>query len=133
MERSVIAHFFIILFLILTSGCSNAQTEKTGIKVINAQEFKEKLDATEEGYLIDVRTPNEFKSGAIKGSINYNILDGTFSSKIKGLDKTKAIFVYCAKGGRSNNAAKMLLKEGFSEIYDLKGGYGDWPFKVNTD
>jgi rhodanese-related sulfurtransferase len=34
--------------------------------------------------------------------------------------------VYCAAGGRSENAAELLKEWGFKEIYDLEGGYNAW-------
>ena len=36
------------------------------------------------------------------------------------------VFVYCAIGVRSHDAAVMLRKTGFTEVYDLKGGIINW-------
>ncbi|MBD98583.1 MAG: hypothetical protein CMO34_01975 [Verrucomicrobia bacterium] len=126
MERNVNQYFFLFILLNFIFSCSNAQTKDPSIQLLSAIEFKSKLSATDKAQLIDVRTANEFKGGSIDGAINYNILDGTFSSKLSSLDKNKTVFVFCAKGGRSNKASKILMDAGFKEVIDLKGGYDAW-------
>ena len=34
--------------------------------------------------------------------------------------------IYCASGGRSGKAAKILKKNEFTHIIDLKGGFTAW-------
>ena len=126
MERNVIQQLFFFSILSFFFSCSSAQTENNSIKLLSAKEFNTSLKNVEKPQLIDVRTENEFKAGSIDGAINYNLLDGTFSSKLNSLDKTKTVFVFCAKGGRSNKASKILIDAGFKEIIDLRGGYGAW-------
>ena len=46
-----------------------------------------------------------------------------FSEKVAGLDKQRPAFLYCAKGGRSHQAAEIFKEQGFTEVYDLDGGY----------
>jgi rhodanese-related sulfurtransferase len=36
------------------------------------------------------------------------------------------IVLYCASGGRSAKAMKMLNNEGWKEVYNLLGGYGKY-------
>ena len=76
--------------------------------------------------LLDVRTPEEFKSGYIAGAKNLNFYDDDFAQQIAKLDKTKPVMVYCAKGGRSASAAEQLNQAGFSKVYDLTGGMYAW-------
>ena len=77
--------------------------------------------------LLDVRTINEFQDGAIEGAINIDFWDPEFEQKvIAKLNKRIITVVYCAAGGRSEMACKLLLKRGFKIIYDLQGGYEDY-------
>jgi rhodanese-related sulfurtransferase len=76
--------------------------------------------------LIDVRTPREFSNGFIEGAKNIDYNGDTFEKQMKKLDKTKPVLVYCAAGGRSENAAELLQEWGFKEVYDLEGGYNGW-------
>jgi rhodanese-related sulfurtransferase len=78
------------------------------------------------GLLIDVRTPEEFKEGAIEGAQNMNFLNGDFELAIDTLDVSVPIFIYCQGGGRSGNARDLLAEKGFIEVYNLKDGYGNW-------
>lgn len=135
-----------ILFisLLLFASCSEAQntvdvgadamnnTEQTDEKpminkVLSAADYKAMLA---EGYtLVDVRTPEEFSRGNIEGAININFFDADFKTKIGELDKTKPVMIYCASGNRSGKASRVMSSMGFEEIYDLRGGFGGWPYK----
>lgn len=77
--------------------------------------------------LLDVRTSAEYEGGHIKGARNLDIFKGkAFEAGIQGLTKDKPVYVYCRSGARSQRAARRLLKSGFTEIYDLNGGYLAW-------
>jgi len=96
------------------------------IRVLSPLEFKEAIK--KKGIqLIDVRTPQEFALGMIKGSQNLNFFDGSsFEKGAKKLNKEAAVYVYCQSGSRSKRASKALIKMGFSEIFDLQGGFSNW-------
>lgn len=120
----------IILVSILFIACNQeAQSQDSVSIVVDKKEFKAKLATSKDHYLLDVRTKEEFDRGSIQGSINYDFLNGTFQEQIKSLDKSKPVFVYCASGGRSGKARKLLASEGFQIVYDLKGGYSNWSDK----
>jgi phage shock protein E len=71
-----------------------------------------------------VRTPGEWAQGKIATSNTINIQDPEFIAKASKLDKNKPVFVYCAVGGRSASASKMLEKAGFKQVINLSGaGY----------
>ena len=76
--------------------------------------------------LVDVRTPGEYAGGHIGNAQNIDYNGADFKTKIDALDKSKPILVYCQAGGRSKKACTMMKGLGFSEIYELKSGYGDW-------
>ena len=76
-----------------------------GPKVDLAQKIKE--GAT----IIDVRTPEEFKSGHVKGSINIPL--DKVQNQCGKLDNTKAVITCCRSGARSGMAADVLKSIGF--------------------
>lgn len=119
---------FVLFISLLTNLTSCAQKSKSDneVIVISKTEFNEKISDEENPQIIDVRTPAEYSNGKIEGAINYNILDGSLENNIDKLDPEKPVFVYCAAGGRSSKAAKMLKEKGFKSIIDLKGGYNAW-------
>ena len=113
----------LLLGLWFLSPCAQAQT-----KGDNAR-FKE-LIADTNAVILDVRTPEEFSEGYIKGkalTMNVNYFSSEFISKVETIArKNQIILVYCAAGGRSASACKDLKKAGFKKIYELQGGYNNW-------
>lgn len=77
--------------------------------------------------LVDVRTPEEFKEGHLKGAINIDVKDSiNFMKKaIEQLPKNKTVMVYCRSGRRSAMAAGKLAAEGYF-VFNLEGGYKAW-------
>ena len=76
--------------------------------------------------LIDVRTAEEFVLDRLENAQNFNLRDSDFKDRLKALDKSKPILVYCAAGGRSLKTMEMLTKFGFKDIYELEGGINAW-------
>lgn len=102
--------------------------EDENIKVLNSTEFESAICA-DDVQLLDVRTPGEFKQGAIEDAQNLDFFDQkNFISGLEKLDKNKPVYVYCKSGGRSNKAARIMKKMGFTKIYDLEGGYSNYTF-----
>jgi len=66
--------------------------------------------------ILDVRTKDEYHSGHIRNSINIPV-DNLLQS-IKKLNKNKAIITCCASGARSASARRILLSNGFEEVYN---------------
>jgi len=77
--------------------------------------------------LLDVRTAGEYQMGHLKNSLqaDWNNQE-QFVDRIKYLDKSKPLLVYCASGVRSGNAAQYLLGAGFKNVQNLKGGLNAW-------
>lgn len=84
------------------------------------------MASTTKAQLIDVRTNAEFQSGHLANAQNIDISSEDFEKKISTFDKTTPVFVYCLSGGRSQKATEVLLKNGFTTVYDLKGGMMKW-------
>ncbi len=45
---------------------------------------------------------------------------------LRELDKNSPIFIYCEEGVRSDQCAKWLTNMGFTQVYQLKGGFKNW-------
>jgi len=78
--------------------------------------------------LVDVRTSKEYQGGHIKNALNIDFYNASnFAESFEKMDKSKPVYLYCRSGARSQKAARRLVDMGFSQIYDLKGGYMRWP------
>ena len=76
--------------------------------------------------LLDVRTTGEVSRGKIADSRHCDFLEDNFQTCISSLDKNKKMLVYCASGGRSEEAAEAMLTLGFKEVHNLEGGIDAW-------
>ena len=119
-----------VLFLCLVGLMSfNACAQKAAgkhTKVLAPAEFKAKLAETKNALLLDVRTAGEVANGKIENSTNIDFNAVDFKAQLAKLDPKKPVFVYCAKGGRSGKTTPTLEELGFTEIYDLEGGFAAW-------
>jgi thioredoxin len=94
--------------------------------LLPTSEFEQKIKTISDYQLLDVRTADEFAEKRISNAVNMDFYDERFKEHAALLDKSKPTFVYCLVGGRSKEAVRILLQEGFSEIYELKGGIMAW-------
>ncbi|MBS1579672.1 MAG: rhodanese-like domain-containing protein [Bacteroidetes bacterium] len=69
--------------------------------------------------IIDVRTPGEFQSGHIKGSINIPLQN--LSTQLSKIKKDKPVITCCASGMRSASAKSILKSKGFTEVHNGGG------------
>ena len=77
-------------------------------------------------FLLDVRTSGEFKNGHLKGAVNIPVQN--LQSRLKELAqyKDERVLIYCATGNRSTVASKILIDNGFRNIYNMRYGIADW-------
>lgn len=74
----------------------------------------------ERPFLLDVRTPQEFASGHIPGSVNIPVDD--LRSRLDQLPRDRKIAPYCQVGQRGYLATRILLQAGYSAV-NVGGGY----------
>jgi rhodanese-related sulfurtransferase/thiol-disulfide isomerase/thioredoxin len=98
---------------------------------IAPEDVKKLMESGAEFLLADVRSAGEYNAGYIKGAVNIPVetIIGGKTPDLGGPDEK--IVVYCQTGARSEAAAKELLKQGYTEVYDL-GGITGWPYETVT-
>lgn len=98
---------------------------KRSAKMLTEEEFKETMRKVQ---VIDVREKDTFDAGHILGarSMPYSMLKTTIGS----LRKDQPVYLYDQKKALSIRAANLLRKNGYTDIYILKGGYDGWTGKV---
>lgn len=121
MKRIAISiSFVLITFLSIAQNAT--------IKQVNPAQFQQ-LIKNPKGVLLDVRTQSEFGNGHIanSGQLNYYALD--FRKRLLLLPKNEPIYLYCNTGYRSEKAAKILVENGYTNVYNLERGIMDWELK----
>tara|TARA_B100000900_G_scaffold281287_1_gene240633 strand:- start:477 stop:839 length:363 start_codon:yes stop_codon:yes gene_type:complete len=72
--------------------------------------------------LIDVRSDEEILIKSVDDFIQIDFYNDDFYENLLNLDKKENVFLLCRSGRRSGLAAKFLSENGFSKIYNIKGG-----------
>jgi rhodanese-related sulfurtransferase len=100
--------------------------KREGVKEISPEQLREMKTRGDDFSLIDVREPDDWKSGTIAGA--QTLSRGVLELKIDQIttDKNRKIVLYCNGGACSALAAHMLQRMGFNNVLSLAGGYGAW-------
>jgi adenylyltransferase/sulfurtransferase len=103
------------------------------IPEIQPEEFKRRLDAGEDIYLLDVREPQEYQIANIKvANIKGHLIPlGELQGRVHELDSSREIVVHCKSGGRSAKAVEFLRNSGFKHVSNLTGGILAWAEKID--
>jgi NADPH-dependent 2,4-dienoyl-CoA reductase/sulfur reductase-like enzyme/peroxiredoxin family protein/rhodanese-related sulfurtransferase/TusA-related sulfurtransferase len=75
----------------------------------------------DDDYLIDVRTRDEFELGTIEGAVNIPLDE--IRNHLNEIPAGRKLVVFCGVGLRAHVACRILTQSGFSEVYNLSGGY----------
>ncbi len=95
------------------------------VRQLSSAQFN-KIIAGSNGILLDVRTEREFQSGHIENSDQLNFYARDFAEHLLLLPKDKPIYLYCNTGRRSNIAANFLIRNGYTQVYNLQRGIVEW-------
>ena len=83
---------------------------------------------TTNAILLDARETKEYKVSHLKNAIcvGYDYFDVTKTLEKLPKDKNAKIVVYCSLGIRSEIVAHKLIKEGYTNVFNLYGGIFEW-------
>lgn len=111
----------LIISILMLTACGNTYTtvnDRTAVTIFGAGDL-----------IIDVRTPKEYNEGHIENAINIPVEEiGNIT-----YPKDKKMMVYCASGVRSTEAAKVLIDNGYTNVYNLDGGLINWGYELETE
>ena len=125
MKYTLLFFLTITFFCCKNSSNNSSETTKTKFIDLDVQQFEE-MRVNKDVVVLDVRTPNEVAQGIVQNAVIIDIKGNDFDEKIEALDKSKTYLVYCRSGGRSVKACNKMSEQGFSKLYNLKGGYTAW-------
>ncbi|MEP1152592.1 MAG: rhodanese-like domain-containing protein [Balneola sp.] len=100
------------------------------MKEITVQELKDKKESGEDFFLLDVREGFEYMVSNLDGT---HIPLGDLQTRLTEIEdkKDNEVVVMCRSGNRSGKAIDFLEQEGFSNIYNLKGGITAWSKEID--
>jgi len=97
-----------------------------GHRVIDSGALKSMISDGKGVVIVDVREPWRFKRGHIPGAINIPF-DGAHERVAKELPRSKRIVFVCHGGPMGDELGRLLVKNGFKKVYNLRGGMRGWP------
>ncbi len=83
---------------------------------------------SESALLIDVRAPEEFNLGSIKGAVNIPLDE--LRDRLSEVPKDKEINIFCQVGLRGYLACRILMQNGYQNVRNLSGGYKTYHMAV---
>ena len=96
---------------------------RPAINQIDPAQVKAMLSQSPRPFLLDVRTPGEYKQGHVSGAelIPLNEL----SAKKGRIPKERDVICICESGSRSGSAARQLSSLGY-KVSNMRGGMSRW-------
>jgi len=97
----------------------------SGVKEVETLEATQLINHRD-AVILDVREDKEFVTGHLPNAKHIPL--GQLVARLKDVEKfkKKPIVVNCRSGARSATACGILRKNGFEEVYNLKGGINAW-------
>ena len=105
-----------------------AAQPSVSVPEIEPRALKQKLDAGENVFILDVREPHEYQICHLNG---YLLPLGDLPRRVHELDSARTIVAHCRSGVRSAEAVDFLRKAGFRKVWNLKGGILAWSDQVD--
>ncbi|MEO0796658.1 MAG: rhodanese-like domain-containing protein [Verrucomicrobiota bacterium] len=86
-------------------------------------------DPSQDLFLVDVRSPGEFRSGHIDGAINHAVdrFDVESARKLAGEAGDRRVVLICQSARRSKKALEVWSEAGLENAVELEGGMNAWP------
>ncbi|ATP41008.1 rhodanese-like domain-containing protein [Solibacillus sp. R5-41] len=116
-----------VLAIIIIYVVVNSYRLKKAVTNLTQEEF---IKGYRKAQLIDLREPKEFEAGHILGA--RNIPTTQFGTRHKEIRPDLPVYLYCQNSGRSARAALSLKKKGYTQIFQLQGGFKTWTGKVKA-
>jgi rhodanese-related sulfurtransferase len=110
----------LFLSALALTACSSSGSEAS-FEQLTMYKALSQMAKEENFILLDVRTMEEYNDGHIPGAINIANESIGKEEILQLPDKNQRIYVYCRSGNRSKQAAKKLVKLGYTNIIEIGG------------
>ena len=112
----------------IASETQQEQAVKNGIPQISVRELKQRLDAGEDLFILDVRAPFEYQIANIGGKLipMYEV-----PQRLAEIDRDREIVVHCKLGISSQHVAEFLAQQGYANVKNLAGGIRAWAEQID--
>ncbi|SPE29006.1 putative adenylyltransferase/sulfurtransferase MoeZ (Includes: Sulfur carrier protein CysO adenylyltransferase; Sulfur carrier protein CysO sulfurtransferase) [Candidatus Sulfotelmatomonas gaucii] len=112
----------------ITPETAQEKSLKNGIPQISVTELKQRLDAGDDLFILDVREPYEYQIANIGGKL---IPQNEVPQRLAEIDRNREIIVHCRSGARSQRIAEFLAAQGYPNVKNLAGGVLAWADQID--
>ena len=109
---------------------------------VTTQEAWSALETQENARLVDVRTEGEWQESGVPDLSSFNkkpitlswrtqpgmVLNPQFEAQLLAAipERTTPVYFLCRSGGRSSDAARAMAQLGYTQCFNVKGGFTNW-------
>ena len=104
------------------------QKVKNGIPQITVKELKQRMDAGDDVFVLDVREPYEYQIANLGAKL---IPQNDVPKRLDEIDRQREIVVHCRSGQRSQRIAEYLAQQGYPKVKNLAGGILAWADEID--
>lgn len=129
MKRFVVTlcGLLLVVGLVLSDGAWSYHSYLLSVQQLREGLMKAPSPKQKGFVLVDVRSPEEHRSGAIPGTdLNIDFREIKGRHQEIGAQMDDHIVVYCQSGHRSNIAAEALADVGYRHVYNVAGSMNAW-------
>ena len=118
----LLCSFCLVLLLLCAAAVQAAEIRETSI-----DEAAALLRQTPAGLtIVDIRTPEEFRSGHLPGAVNMDFFGPRFEMQVDSLPQGAPVLLYCRTGNRSSQALPHFAQSAAGTVYHLSHGISAW-------
>ena len=103
-----------MLITVVLSACSAPKSAENKLNTMEEKHMSIKQEVAKGALMVDVRTPEEFASGSVKGAINIPLDE--VENRINEFKGKPAVVVFCRSGNRSGQAKEILENNGIKNV-----------------
>lgn len=92
-------------------------------KIVTVDDLKAAL-SNPRVFVIDVRTPQEFAQGHVKGAVNWPLQE--IDRWWNRVPKDRVVYIHCNTQNRSAVAVQYLMNKGYQNLNLVHGGIQAW-------
>ena len=122
------ANWYLVLAMVVSGGMliwPIVQRRLSPVKDVGTLEATRLINSSN-AVLVDLRETQEYEGGRLPRAVHIPLSQlETRSGELAKL-KERPVVAYCMTGNRSSAAAKILERAGFTQVYQLRGGYRAW-------
>lgn len=103
------------------------QREVKPIQLISVKDLKTRMEGASEGWLVDVRTVDEYlylHAPDVRCVIPHTEMMASLD--LLPEDRNTPIFLICRSGNRSGKVARQLTDLGYRQVFNVAGGMIAW-------